>query len=812
MEKSANIIAAFDAGKIPSQQQINSFIDWLLNSALTQVEPSDDSGELSEQGKILVGDVRNLLNAYKLAGEHKNGDNLIQEALWHLSEADISSTHVNSGADIDSDQASKDARAVAHALRTLLKIVWTNFASESESVFHDFASFSRLALADAADLVSRGAGSAAQSLREVDSEIQQGDRNELGMNKNTGEEEPKDTRQKFESAMDTVKVAGSKTIGAGQVASQTAEDIATRTSERLQNAFYTICDRAQDNEDYSRSVSTIFDILGKWIHKSLDTAGDVNTDTSLEAFIDDPTEEQHLIKAIRAVRTFVERMAGGKSLDDFFGVLRVCGVDIQQDQHLREFFDELLDHLRKSVDERGYVRSDEAQQMRDDLKAKWRELHDADTEEGQKWRDDIGKLQAAWEDFMKAFDSGEDTRRIQRAQSKLGTDLEQAMVSAAGAAASNAIDQGLQNGPWLWQDLFNAYIPRLLSIVKDIPIPRTEYSDDDVEFVLEDLDISSFNLLPGHAYIRNITDIDITAPSAGKSTTSVGSLTRVYIQALQLSLREVSFYYKDKTASVGPGEFTGLLEFTLPPQGIDVDVVVRMIPNSPEGLKERERRGTFQEIQRVDVKVSDDVDLTVKQSNHSILATVFKPLILSRFRETLQTVLADNIRASIEWTDAFAWDVGNRAEVFADAGLGRGPSLMAGFWSELGHLRKGDTGVLKGWKATGTGLIKEEGNTKAGAKFAMGAEPQILSGEKRGPKGTFSEPLAEKAQRQADEMDIDVEGTAEGARQKAQSVTAQATETLKEGVKKVRSFKQTVAEKAEEEKKRSGWKSDAFDV
>lgn len=341
---------------------------------------------------------------------------------------------------------------------------------------------------------------------------------------------------------------------------------------------------------------------------------------------------------------------------------------------------------------------------------------------------------------------------------------------------------------------------------------RTEYTDDDIEFVLEDLDISSFNLLPGHAYIRNITDIDITAPSAGKATTAVGALTRVYIQALQLSLREVSFYYKDKNATVGPAEFTGLLEFTLPPQGIDIDVVIRMIPNSPEGLEERLRRGTFQEIQRVDVKVSDELDVTVKQSNHSILATVFKPMILSRFRDTLQTVLADNIRATIEWSDRFAWDVGNRSEVFEDAGLSRGASVVAGFWSELGHLRKSETGLLKGWMATGTGLIKEEGNAKPGAKFAMGAEPQVLSGEKRGPKGTFSEPLADKAQRQLDEMDVDVEASVEGARQKAKSLTAQAKESLQEGVKKIRSFQQAVADKTEEEKANSGWQSDAFDV
>ena len=215
-------------------------------------------------------------------------------------------------------------------------------------------------------------------------------------------------------------------------------------------------------------MSTIFTIIGKWIHNSLDSAGDVNTDTSLEAFIDDPTEEKHLIKAIRTIRTFAERLAGGKSLDDFFAILRVCGVDIQKDEHLRSFFDELLAHLQKSLDERGYGRSEESQRTLKDLKAKWKELYDANTPEGQKWRQDIGSLKHEWKKFLQAFEAGEDTRKIQRAQGKLGADIEQALVSVAGAGTTSALDAV----PWLWQDFFNAYVPRVLSIIKDIPIPR----------------------------------------------------------------------------------------------------------------------------------------------------------------------------------------------------------------------------------------------------------------------------------------------------------------------------------------------------
>lgn len=175
-----------------------------------------------------------------------------------------------------------------------------------------------------------------------------------------------------------------------------------------------------------------------------------------------------MIKSIRALREFVERLADGKSLDDFFGAVRVCGVDIQQDQHLRDLFDELLAHLRRSVDEQGYIRSDESKKTGEDIQAKWKTLCDADTSEGQKWRDDWAKLKTEWEEFMKAFEGGQDSKRIAKAQTKLGTDIEESLITAASAGAQAAAD----SFPWMWQDLFNAYLPRILNLVKDIPIPR----------------------------------------------------------------------------------------------------------------------------------------------------------------------------------------------------------------------------------------------------------------------------------------------------------------------------------------------------
>lgn len=277
----------------------------------------------------------------------------------------------------------------------------------------------------------------------------------------------------------------------------------------------------------------------------------------------------------------------------------------------------------------------------------------------------------------------------------------------------------------------------------------------------------------------------------------MGTLTHIRMQALQLTLKEVSFYYKDKVATVGPSEFTGILEFTLPTQGLDVDFKFRLIPNTPLGLKERERDQRFFKVERVDVHLAENITFEVKESNHPILATVFKPVLISRFREALEKTLEEQIRGIFDLADGIAFDVSNRAEVFEDTGLGRGAAIAAAVWSEIGRLRRMEGGLLGGWKATGTGIIKE--GLPGDAKLAMGAEPQILPGEKKGPLGTHAVPISERPE-------------FKGIVESGATVKENIKQATREGAGKVQSFKETVRRKASEEKRSAGWNSHAFDL
>jgi len=75
MDKSSSVIAALDAGKLPSTKQLSHFFNWLRDVGITHVEPSAQT-ELTSQGRVLANDVRRILDAYTQFLNNKNGSPL----------------------------------------------------------------------------------------------------------------------------------------------------------------------------------------------------------------------------------------------------------------------------------------------------------------------------------------------------------------------------------------------------------------------------------------------------------------------------------------------------------------------------------------------------------------------------------------------------------------------------------------------------------------------------------------------------------------------------------------------------------------
>lgn len=177
-------------------------------------------------------------------------ENIVQKAIWHLGQADIAASSLDTDVPIDSKEAYSDYQAFVASLRASLQIFRDSAVMEGFGVFSDFASFTRLSFADAAEFVAEKSNKAAEKLRGVESEVQSGERDSVGIKKQTKDElESADAREMFEKSMDTAKDAGSATIGVAQAAGHKTSDLTDRSRTRLNAAVSTVSFTAESKKD-----------------------------------------------------------------------------------------------------------------------------------------------------------------------------------------------------------------------------------------------------------------------------------------------------------------------------------------------------------------------------------------------------------------------------------------------------------------------------------------------------------------------------------------------------------------------------------
>ncbi|KAJ7234476.1 hypothetical protein C8J57DRAFT_1575063 [Mycena rebaudengoi] len=682
------------------ERLIDAFIAWLNDSAIPAV---------SEQGRVLADDVRGVLDSYRTLNANKNGDNLVQEIVWHLTEGDVNAA-------VDAPNVDKEEVSSASMLPLLA----------------DFASFTRLGLADVAEIVEDQAGRTKEGLRNVEQDVEDSARDNLGRDKGRLDAEQGDPRTTFEHRMNTLKDTGSTAIGAHQSAKARRRICPSRRPSACA-ARIGACERAQITDpQYRTAISAVLDTAEKWTLRALDA--DANAPLKLDALIANsmPAQALSLIRFADAVREPGKKAEARRWVEDAFA------------------------HARRSLEDPDYARSDEASTAREELGERRRALVAPDMPAGRTYAELTGSARA----FGGALAADADAQRVKNAYTQLGADAARGFAEAGKEAALN-----LEVALWFWRDAVAVYLPRALALLKGLPIPRTEYVDDEVELVLEKLDVSSLRVNPAHIALRSTTDVDVRTADGAEATTGVGTHTQILVDAVQLALQDVSFFYKDKhhtcALPVAPRTFTGLLTLTLPPEGLTADVALRLLPPG-----ERAARKRFH-------------------------APVFK-------RE-VRGVLA---RAALEGADAVAWDVRERAGVFGDAG--RGAALVGAVWSEAGKLIRQRSVAVS---ATGTGVVVvaeggEKGQEGGEKRIAMGAEPQVLPGSKHGPAGTGSTSVEERVDR------AQGQGQTAGGR----DVAAEGQGLVGEGTRQVRSFRRSVDEQKAREKSTPGWQSSAFDL
>ncbi|KAJ5089413.1 hypothetical protein N7532_008097 [Penicillium argentinense] len=634
------IFHGFKNNKLPSNKQC----DVALNSALNSKALSSPSNELSSEGKVLLKDLRNVIDNSKKLLLSKNDGELLQDFIWQaqqITAGDAKGPNVG----VTKEDGKQDASKVADGLKTLGTLLITN--GEFRKILSDATVLVRDIAADASQKAANQVRPSEEKLAQIDEPAEENTWHEKPniskddiknkVKKNKGDKSSGASPPIAESETkdeDASSVTPSEMSRRQKLANQTKEYLSEKIpKERREQTIWRLKKmviEVQGHADYQQAIETLLSMAEKYAGHTKDA-----TQQSGTAVRD--VRDTDSVKAVEYnLRTLIERFANNTSLSDFFDSLNNIYRDADKDPELRGWFKNIDTYIRKCLREQGFIMEDESNKQ-------WNELYDKGRyllRERYRSHSDriVDEIKFLAEQFDKDPQNKALAESIQQLFKDLGRDAEGKVVFKK----------------HLLKDIRDVIIPGIVENVRYIPIPRIEVSDPMVDVVVENLVIESDNLMPnvlefgsdnyfrwGRKKVANKRDNKIMIAASG----------------IQADLRDVSYYIKKKQGFPSITD-TGVMDIILGGEGFSFKVAA-----STAGKGDKQH---FVKLDKVSVNIKN-MKIKLKKSSHKILFATFKPMLNRVVRPALQKVIEAQIRKAFNDGDAFAYEIHGEAKKAQEA-------------------------------------------------------------------------------------------------------------------------------------------------
>ncbi|KAH8916527.1 hypothetical protein BT69DRAFT_767547 [Atractiella rhizophila] len=666
------IFNAFRAGKVPDNNQVNGWLKELEKA----VTPADQT-ELSAEGHVLVEDVQAILQTTRRIVREKNADELFQEFLWNTRGVEVQKGNLKDvSAPVDKEGVNKDAAQAAEHFRTLGKLVASN--SEFRKLLKDSSFLGRDILADAFTKAANTTRPTEEQIADVDnpapSNKWEGPKGQTFGAEGSAAQEIPDARAQLRERVEDemrarqVDVDGlQREIPSAQQATEEAQgtENADQAKGRLRGYHEKVMSKipderkeqlkghVQDGKDYfkdkfpeERRERYIYRlkkvVVEQQRHRDYQDAvdfflnmaenytgyakhvGSQGGDKGM-AVLGDPSFKQ----AQRELRTLLERFANNQPFQPVIDAVNQIYTDSKEDPELRAWFKTLDGYIRKVLQEPGYV-------LRDDCDRDGRRIWD---EGRQFWDgkykghrenlfDELGKFFTAYADDPLNVQLGNDWK-------KLTKDL---LFDSEGS---------LKYKPHLWNDVRTVIAPKFFTQLGYIPIPRIEYTDPQLDLVIENLTLEAQNLLP------NVIEMEIKnwiklSPYKDIKDQRQHSFWLSFGQC-QADLRDVAFYIRKK--SFPKLSDSGIADVVLSGKGISGKV----------HIESHDGPGRVFNVVNVKCKV-DKLKFAIREAKHSTLYALARPLATGLIKKQIAKAIEDAIKQGLVQLDAQLVDMKERME------------------------------------------------------------------------------------------------------------------------------------------------------
>ncbi|KAH9815942.1 hypothetical protein DFH28DRAFT_1125996 [Melampsora americana] len=581
---SYGIIEAFRAGKYPSNAQI----DETLTYATTH-SPVDES-KLSSDGRQLIQDFRDIIETSRVMVQKKNADELMQNFLYHTRHIDGES-HIQkikdaSNAAPNKEEAKNDGQAAAEHLRTLAKLIYTS--SETRKLLKDISLLARDVVADAAVKVAENTRPDEEQLRQVDEAAPADEWVGPDGSKRSRHEKVPSTGldEKAEEAKRLASKAQDETSKLASKANSEVEDVSSTAKSHAKDASSQVQSTADGNEKKNKLADAYGNLVGKIPEEHKEKARKAKEDTkeymqdkfpkerrdrfiyrlkkviveqqrhrdyqeAIDFFLGmaesyqghakdvsstaankggDVLHDPAFKQAQKELRTLLERFANGESLQPVFDAVNQIYLDAQNDPELKAWFQTVDKYVRKVLQEPGYVMKDSCDQTGREINESGKKFWE------HKYSHHCQTLFNEIESFFTHYAEDPLNTRLGACWKKLTKDL---FLNSEGSLTLKT---------HLWEDITSVILPSLLKHIGYIPIPRIEYTDQQLDLVIENLTLEGQNLLPNTVELemRNYFKLSAYEKIANANKHSFW----ISFSQIQADLRDVAFYVHKKETGV----------------------------------------------------------------------------------------------------------------------------------------------------------------------------------------------------------------------------------------------------------------------
>ncbi|PWN28503.1 hypothetical protein BDZ90DRAFT_238789 [Jaminaea rosea] len=650
------VIQAFREGRYPDNRQIDETLSFVEKNSPVNLE------ELSEDGRKLVQDFRAIIHTARQMVQDKNASEEIQNFLYASRKAAVAD---NAGvkSSLSKDDARKDAETAGEAFRTIIKLFLRN--GEFRKLVNDAGVMGRDIFADAAVKASDMARPDEEKLAQVDQPAPDNEfHDDIPQALKTKSPEEKEAAQKEKEAEKAAAKAraqqAANNIDPNDPTNQQSKNAVNAQAQEQKEVLLSkipqehkdrinehkdktanyfkekfpeerrdhyifrlkkVLVECQRHRDWQDAITYILNTLENYKGH----ANDIHT--QVEGSAKNVRGEGNIQTAENAFRTLLERFANGRPTQPFMNAVDQIYTDVKNDPELKDWFKRLDSYIRRALLEPGYV-------MKDDADREARQL----VESGKKFfvaseGRDQGKykphVDALW-DELTTFTKGmsEDPLNVKFGEQwkTLFNDL---IYDSRGSPKFKAA---------LLQDIVQTILPQLLRHVSFVPLPRIEYTDSEVDLVVENIAVAPINLLP------NLFEFE--AKNYVKASAFKGIDNRHHhsfkltLSQVHLEMRDVYFQINKKTGM--KVQEHGVADVLLGGKGMTVTAHIEG-GNEPRG---RRARNVFV-VKQVKAQI-DNLDFAIRKSKHDLAIKIFRPLAKSIIKKQVAKAAEAGIRDALE--------------------------------------------------------------------------------------------------------------------------------------------------------------------